>query len=193
MKKLSTDDMMHFVDGTLEPARQSEVDLYLQQNPEEAELLADMKMALGALHEWNEAEPVQVSEDFWPKLRDKLPERAGSGWLRNISHSLGEVLWPRRSPWQLSARAAAVAVLVALGISFFSPKGATPNAQAALSSAERQFIEQSLVQHRAYAAVQPMISHQFLWAMAATRTATMVARTTTPKLTRLKLFGRRAQ
>lgn len=156
MKKLSTDDMMRFVDGTLEPARQSEVDLYLQHNPEDAELLADMKMALGALHEWHEAEPVKVSEDFWPKLRDKLPERAGNGWLRNISHSLGEMLWPRRSPFQLSARAAAAAVLVALLISFFSPKGATNRVEAALSSADRQFIQQSLVQHRAYAAVQPM-------------------------------------
>lgn len=157
--KITQDDMMSWVDGTLDGARRVEVDAYLQAHDEDAQLLADMKDAMSALHDWNAAEPVAVSDNFWPQLREKLPAKAGSGW--NISR-LAQTLFPARG-WRLRAGAAAAMVFVALGALFFAPKNSTHRVEAqptTLSASEKQFIRQSLVQHRTYVAVQPLTSIQ---------------------------------
>ncbi len=158
MKKLSTDDMMAYVDGTLDPARLAQVEKYLESNAEDAALLADMKMALTELHAWDEAEPVRVSDNFWPELRDKLPEAPPKrNWLRGTASQLGSWLWPSNSPLRLSARVAAVAVFVALLASFFAPKNATQNSIARdLTPADQAFIQQSMARHDAYVTSQSL-------------------------------------
>jgi len=155
MKKLTTDDMMAYVDGTLDPARLTEVEKYLESNAEDAALLADMKMALTELHAWDEAEPVRVSENFWPELRDKLPEAPKRNWLRGTASQFGAWLWPSNSPLRLSARVAAVVVFIALAASFFAPKNATTPLQA-LTPADQAFIQQSMARHEAYVTSQSL-------------------------------------
>lgn len=155
--KITQDDMMNWVDGTLDVTRRQEVDEYLAQHREDAELLADMKDALNALHDWNAAEPVAVSDNFWPRLREQLPERAGGAGVRGGVSRLTQWLWPQRSAWRISGAVAAITLLVIVAASIFAPKNATPRVEAkALSASEQQFIRQSVVQHRAYAAVEPL-------------------------------------
>jgi len=155
--KITQDDMMNWVDGTLDAGRHQQVDEYLALHAEDAELLADMKEALNALHDWNAAEPVAVSDNFWPRLREQLPERAGGAGMRGGVSRLTQWLWPQRSAWRVSGAAAAIALIAIVAASIFAPKNATHPAEAApLSASEQQFIRQSLVQHRAYAAVEPL-------------------------------------
>ncbi|HVF85351.1 MAG TPA: hypothetical protein VM821_05185 [Abditibacteriaceae bacterium] len=155
--KITQDDMMNWVDGTLDVARREEVEEYLAQHREDAELLADMKDALNALHDWNTAEPVAVGDNFWPRLREQLPERAGGQGVRGGVSRLAQWLWPQKKAWRISGAAAAFAVLAIMLALNLAPENATPRVEAAaLSASERQFIRQSLVQHRAYAAVEPL-------------------------------------
>ena len=156
MKKVTQDELMDWVDGTLSDSRRAQVDAHLAHHAEDAQLVADMQEALGMLHEWNAAETVSVSDNFWPQLRDQLPSKPGSGWHGQVSR-VGSWLMPRRE-WKVRAGVAAFAVCAAFAILFFAPKNATHTVQAqthALSPDEQQFIRQSLVQHRTYAAVQP--------------------------------------
>ncbi|MDQ3814504.1 MAG: zf-HC2 domain-containing protein [Armatimonadota bacterium] len=152
MKKLSNNDLMDYLDGTLDAARQAEVEEHLKAHAEDAELVAEMKMAMVALKEWDEAEPVRVSEDFWPRLRDKLPERPRRSWLRGTLAQVGEWLRPAPARWGLSITAAVIAMLIALSSFWFAPEKATPQ----LSAEEKMFIQQSLNRHKAYVKSQPM-------------------------------------
>lgn len=151
--------MLDWLDGTLSDSRRTEVDVYLAQNGEDAQLLADMKDAMSALNDWNASETIAVNENFWPQLRDKLPAEPGGGWSGQLAR-LGNWIAPRRE-WKLRAGVAVFATCAALMTLFFAPKNATNNAQAetrTLSLDEKQFIQQSLVQHRTYAAVQPLMN-----------------------------------
>src|SRR4028118_2171409 len=115
-----------------------------------------MKLALTELHAWDEAEPVRVSDNFWPELRDKLPEAPPQrSWVRSTASQLGSWLWPSSSPLRLSARVAAVVVFIALAASFFAPKNATTPLQA-LTPADQAFIQQSMARHDAYATAQSL-------------------------------------
>jgi anti-sigma factor RsiW len=158
MKKLNNEDLMDYVDGTLDAARLTLVEEHLKASPEEAQLVADMKLALSALHEWDAAEPVRVSDNFWPELRDRLPEKPQRSWWRGASSQMGEWLWPARSPMRISAGIAAIVLFAAMAASFFAPQKARRPivADAPLTTADRMFIQQSLGRHKAYDMVQPL-------------------------------------
>ncbi len=156
MKKVTQDEMLNWLDGTLSIERRAEVDAYLAQNGEDAQLLADMKDAMSVLQDWNQSESVAVSDNFWPQLRDKLPAKPGSSWSGQLAR-LSNWILPRRE-WKLRAGVAVFATCAALATLFFAPKTSTHSVQAetrTLSADEQLFIRQSLVQHRTYAAVQP--------------------------------------
>jgi anti-sigma factor RsiW len=158
MKKLSNEDLMDYVDGTLDAARLALVEEYLKASPEEAQLVADMKLALSALHEWDAAEPVRVSDNFWPELRDRLPEKPQRSWWRGTSAQIGAWLWPAHSPLRVSARVAVVAMVMAVAAWFFAPPSAQRpiEAEAPLTTADMEFIQQSLGRHKAYDMMQPL-------------------------------------
>jgi hypothetical protein len=116
--------------------------------------MADMKLAMQALQAWNEAEPVQVSENFWPRIREQLPARPPRSPLRRAASTLGAWLWPSHSPLAASMRVAALAAIVALAGFWFAPQNATQPA-VALSPEATAFIERSLQKHDNYVATQP--------------------------------------
>ena len=153
MKKISEDDMLAFVDGTLDADRAREVEEFLAHNEDEAPLAHDMKMALDALHDWDAAEPVAVSAAFWPELRDKLPAQPGRRGVRGLLAQWGLVS-PLGQPSRavtFSARAAVVAAGVALLALFFAPQKATQRLEAEpFTAADKAFIQQSLKRHEAY-------------------------------------------
>ena len=65
---------------------------------------------------------------------------------------IGAWLWPAQSPLRVSARVAAIVVVVAMAVSLLSPKQAVPR----MSAEERTFIQQSLNKHSAYISSQPV-------------------------------------
>jgi anti-sigma factor RsiW len=156
--KITNEVLMDYVDGTLDAVHLAAVQAHLDANPEEAALVADMKMAVGALQEWDEAEPVKVSEDFWPKLRDKLPAEPPRNPVRRVAGKLAAWLWPSPTPMRVSARVAALAVIIVMGVALFSPQQATHTAMADLTPADRTFIQQSMDRHSAYISSQPVAS-----------------------------------
>ena len=157
MKKLNNEDLMDYVDGTLDAARLTLVEEHLKASPEEAQLVADMKLALSALHEWDAAEPVRVSDNFWPELRDRLPEKPQRSWWRGASVQMGEWLWPARSPMRISAGIAVIVAFIAMAASLFAPRQAIREGITdPLTPADMAFIQQSLGRHKAYDIVQPL-------------------------------------
>ncbi len=155
--KMTNDVLMDYVDGTLDAARLAQVEAHLRANAEDAQLASDMKMALGALHDWNEAEPIRASESFWPALRDKLPAQPGHGGVGAMTARVGEWLWPRRSPLRLSVGVAALAAFIALAASFSGPQQTINTVSAKnLTPADEMFITQSVARHNAYVTVQSL-------------------------------------
>jgi len=157
--KMTNELLMDYVDGTLDAARLAAVEAHLAKNAEDAEMVANMKMALGALHDWDAAEPVKASENFWPRLREKLPAQPPRSAFRGAASRIGEWLWPSHSPLRLSTRVAAVAVLIAMAFAMFSPKQATRRVVAVsppvLSQSDKMFIQQSVKRHSAYVSAAP--------------------------------------
>ena len=80
---------------------------------EELAQMDDAKLAMMALAAWEEAEPIEAKEDFWSKLREKLPTQPPrSAWKRAMG-VLGAWVWPAQSPAQSPALASLrVAVIV---------------------------------------------------------------------------------
>ena len=153
--KMNNETLMDYLDGTLDDARRAQVEAHLQKNAEDAALLADMKAAQAVLHEWNEAEPVRASDDFWIKVRAQLPAQPNRNPLRSFGSQLGAWLWPQQRSG-LPVRVAAMALFAAMAFALFSPKDATRQAQAELSPSDRAFVSQSLQRHSAYVSTQPL-------------------------------------
>jgi hypothetical protein len=146
MKKLKDTELIDLLDGKRESGVLHESD---------AADLEDMKLAMEALQAWNEVEPVQVSENFWPKLREQLPARPPRSPLRRVASTLGTWLWPSHSPLAASMRVAVVAAILALASFWFAPQNATQPA-VALSPEATAFIQRSLQKHDNYVATQPV-------------------------------------
>jgi len=156
MKKVNDSEMIDYVDGTLDAARVAAVEAYLQSHDEDAQLIADMKLAMASLKEWEEVEPVHVSPDFWPRLREKLPDQPQRSWLRRTGAQFSSWLTPLHSPWRVSVRIAIIAFFLVMATFLLGPKQSTPVAQAQLSPAEQTFIQQSLDRHAVYDSSQPL-------------------------------------
>jgi anti-sigma factor RsiW len=153
--KLSEIELLDYIDGSLDVAHHREVEEFLRTHQEEAEMVADIQMALMAVRDLEETEPVRAGENFWPRLRDKLPERRSRGWL----HSL---LAPVRSqPLRISMGAAIAAIFIGMAVFLFSPQGSIPTPVADQIPADaRQFVTRSLQRHQNYGKAQPLSGSQ---------------------------------
>lgn len=172
MMKIRDEELLDYVDGTLDAARRAQVETHLAQDAELSAMLAEMPLALAALHDWDESESTARTRDLWPQIRKQLPARAGSPLGRMLPRparrktaastreaapqtSWVNALFPARSPWKMSARLAAVAAFVALAALALSPRGSVQNVKAEkLTSAEQTFIQQSVQRHAAYETVR---------------------------------------
>jgi len=116
MKQLNANEMIDFLDGTLTPERMAQVEAHLQNNVEDAALIADLKMAHESLIDLEAAEPIRASDDFWIKVRNGLPERAPKRSF--FSQARG---WFAPSPMRLSVGIAAIVAFLAIAFSAFGP------------------------------------------------------------------------
>jgi len=162
-RKLSEIELLDYMDDSLDAAHRGEVEEFLRTHAGDAEQVADMKLALAALHDWDESEPVRASDDFWPKLRDKLPDRPRRSWWRQMTAQarglFGESVAPLRlQPLRISMSAAVVAVFVAMAVFLFAPRQSvqTPYAANQIPPDAQQFITQSMARHQRYDSQQPL-------------------------------------
>lgn len=144
MKHLNEVELMDLLDGNKSTESLTEADL---------ERLADAKLAMMALQDWEEAEPVQASENFWPKLRDQLPAQPPRSAWNRFTGQLGTWLWPAHSPLAASMRVAVLVAAVALASFWFAPQQAITPLAADFTAEESAFIERSLQRHDTYIAV----------------------------------------
>lgn len=154
--KLDPNEMMDYLDGTLEQTRLAQIEAHLATDSEDRELIAIMRVSMQALHELDEREPVRASDDFWIKVRNGLPAKAPrrsmwtqvTGWLspqQGVSSS--------RSGFSL--RVAALAIVIALFGVWFAPKQSQQVAVALPPDAEA-FIKMATQRHKAYVSSQPL-------------------------------------
>lgn len=155
MNNLTNEQIMDYLDGTLEPTELARVETHLKNNPDDAQLVAEMRFALGAAKEWHGSEPLQVSENFWPTLRENLgPAPKRSAWSQ-LKNQVAGVFGPSRAA-RLSFGAALAAIAIAASALLFAPKNATQPAVADISAADQAFIRQSVQKHEAYIQTQPV-------------------------------------
>ncbi len=153
MNRLSNDQIMDYLDGTLSPTEASNVENHLKTHAEDAQMVAELRFAMGAAKEWHQSDPLQVSENFWPKLRDNLgPAPKRSAWSQ-LKNQVASVFGPSRAA-KMSFGAALAVIAIAAGALLFSPQNAT-NQAIALSDADKTFIQQSVKKHEAYVQSQP--------------------------------------
>lgn len=144
MKHLNEMQLMDLLDGEKSAETLSGAD---------QERLDDAKLAMMALQAWEEAEPIQASENFWPKLRDQLPERPPRSVWSRFTQQAGAWLWPSHSPLATSMRVAMVAAILALASFWFAPQQAINPVSADFTAEESAFIDRSLQRHDTYVTV----------------------------------------
>lgn len=152
--QMTNDEIMDYLDGTLDAPAKARFDAHLAQNAADAEMVAELRFAMGAVQEWHQSEPMQVSENFWPKLRDNLgPAPKRSMWSQ-LKNQVAGAFGPSRAT-KLSFGAALAVMALAASALLFSPKDATQQALADLTPADRAFIQQSVQKHEAFVQIQP--------------------------------------
>lgn len=154
--KLDANEMMDYLDGTLDDARRAKVEAHLAVDAEDRELVALMRASMSALHELDEREPVRASDDFWIKVRNGLPS---SPPRRSFWAQLTGALWPQpgvsASRAGLSLRVAVVAGIVALMGVWFAPQQSQREVHA-ISPDAKAFIQMATDRHKAYVSSQPL-------------------------------------
>jgi len=146
MKKLNEAELMDMLD---------EGKILESLSEEEMNQMNDAKLAMMALQAWEEAEPIQAREDFWPKLREKLPPQPPRSAWKRATGVLGAWVWPSHSPMLASMRVAVIVTVLALASFWFAPQRANQSAVADYTPEETAFIQRSLKKHDNYVTTGP--------------------------------------
>jgi len=159
MTRLSNEQIMDFLDGTLSPEEMARIESHLDSNADDRELVEELRFATQSLHEFNTAEygaePLRVGDNFWPELREKLGPAPKRGFFRSLVKSLNGV-GAAKPAVRYSFGAAFAALVLAMGMLMFAPKDSQTPAVADLSPADKTFIQQSLKQHESYVQTAPI-------------------------------------
>lgn len=159
MKRLSNEQIMDYLDGTLSVAERANVEAHLRDNAEDAATVRELQFAIGATKEWHATDELRVSENFWPNLRDNLGPAPKRSWWSSLLKSASPAPITVSAPkakWGMGAAFAAIALALAMGAMLFSPQSATNPAIATtdITSADKAFIQQSVQKHEAYVTSQ---------------------------------------
>ena len=153
MKRLDSNEIMDYLDGTLDPARQTQIEAHLAENAEDRELVSTMRVAMQSLHELDAIEPIQASDNFWMKVRDGLPAQPPR---RSWMAQLGAVLAPQTRRTSFALRVAVIAGILALASQWFAPQQSINVTHAELPPDAKTFIQMSSERHSAYVSSQPL-------------------------------------
>ena len=153
MKRLDSNEIMAYLDGSLDAAHHAQVEAHLAQDGEDRALVAEMRATMSALNALDELEPVRAGDDFWMKVRDNLPAKAPR---RSWTTQLGAVLWPQTSRTATALRVAVIAGIIALAGQWFAPQQSISTSQADLPPEAEMFVKMSTQRHAAYVSSQPL-------------------------------------
>ena len=153
MNRLSNEQIMDYLDGTLSAAQRAEVESHLNNNDEDAATVRELQFAMSATQDWHAADELRVSDNFWPNLRDNLgPAPQRSWWSSLLKGAIPSAPSPK-AKWGLGAAFAAIALAIAMGAMMFGPQSATNQVIAVdITSADEAFIKQSVQKHQEYVA-----------------------------------------
>ena len=160
MTRLSNEQIMDYLDGTLSRDERARIESHLLQSPEDRELVDELRFATSSLHDFNVAEygaePMRVSDNFWPELRGKLGPAPKRGFFRQLSKSFNGV-GAAKPAMRYSFGAGFAALILALGALMFAPKNAqTPVYAEKMTQADKNFVQLSLKQHETYVQSAPV-------------------------------------
>ncbi len=154
MKRLSNEQIMDYLDGTLSAAERAQIESHLAGNAEDAATVRELQFAMNAVQQWHADDELRVSEQFWPQLRDNLGPCPKRSWWSNLLKGAAPQAAPR-AKWGLGAAFAAIALALAMGAMMLAPQNAvTPVVATGITSADEAFIQQSAAKHEAYVTSQ---------------------------------------
>lgn len=149
MMKMNEDKILDFLDDRLGKRDYADMEEALGRSQERASDVEDARLGMQVLHALASEEPVVVSDDFWPRLREKLPAQPPRNAMAQISSTLSGWLWPSSSRWAISARVAVAVTIIAMASLWFGPQR-TVTPSSAISPSERAFISRSMQRHADY-------------------------------------------
>jgi len=160
MTRLSNEQIMDFLDGALSPEEMASIESHLDTNADDRALVEELRFATQSLHDFNAmeygAEPLRVSDNFWPELRGKLGPAPKRGFFSQLAKSFNGV-GAAKPAVRYSFGAAFAALVLALGVFMLAPKNAQNLAVAGdITAADQTFIQQSLKQHETYVQTAPV-------------------------------------
>lgn len=129
----------------------------LERSQNKASEVDDARLAMQALHALASEEPICVSEDFWPRLREKLPAQPPRNAVSQVTSLMSGWLWPSSSKWAVSARVAVVVAVLAMASLWFGPQR-TVTPSSAITASEEAFISRSMQRHADYVNTPPTIN-----------------------------------
>ena len=152
MKRLSNEQIMDYLDGTLSAAERTQIESHLASHAEDAATVSELQFAMNAVQEFHANDEMRVSENFWPNLRDNLGPCPKRSWWSSLLKGAAPQAAPR-AKWGLGAAFAAIALALAMGAMMMAPQNATTPA-VAITRADEAFIQQSVQKHEAYVTSQ---------------------------------------
>lgn len=156
--KLTENNILDYLDDRLCGKDCADLEEALLRSQNKASDVEDARLAMQTLHVLASGEPVIVSEDFWPRLREKLPEQPPRNALAQINSQLSGILWPSSSKWAISARVAAVVAILAMASLWFGPQRTVTPSSAQLSASEKAFVSRSMQRHADYVNIPPSVN-----------------------------------
>ncbi|MCS6860025.1 MAG: zf-HC2 domain-containing protein [Abditibacteriales bacterium] len=133
-----------YLDGQLQPTDRAAVEAHLRECPKCAAMLRAMRVGVEALRSMRTTE---VSDAFWQRLRERLPQEKPTGWQRWVT----ALRWGWTERQQAACRrlaAAAIGVVILIG-SWTGVK----NYQGRVAA--EQYAEQCAERHSLYLVHQP--------------------------------------
>lgn len=160
MTRLSNEQILDYLDGALSPEERARIEAHLLTSPEDRQLVDEVRFATQALHDFNVAqygaEPMRVSDNFWPTLRDKLGPAPKRSFFPSLVKSLGGA-GATKPALRFSFGAALAALVLGLGALMFAPHNAQqPVVATEMTQADKAFVQQSLKQHETYVQSAPV-------------------------------------
>lgn len=147
---LNESHILDYLDEKLNPSDNDAIESKLNHDQDKSDEVDDARIAMQALHDLASSEQIEVSSDFWPRLREQLPSKPPkrSVW-DSIAANAAHWVWPSSSKWAVSARVALVVAALAMTALWLGPQR-TITHSSAISTSEQAFISRSLQQHEAY-------------------------------------------
>lgn len=157
MMKLNETNILDYLDDRLGKSDCADMEEALEHSKGRSSDVDDARLGMQALHALASEEPVVVSENFWPRLREKLPEQPPRNAMAQVTSTLTGWVWPSTSKWAISARVAAVVAVLAMASLWFGPQR-TVTPSSAISASEKAFISRSMQRHADYVNTPPTVN-----------------------------------